>query len=220
MSEIPPVSTPPASAPAPSPIPTPVPPVAKEIADAARLSFLWSTHSYLGEYARFADTKAAFAGTLAGASLAYLYGAGMFTPLLKTFICAWNWVHWLTLIAGVMLCVVIGLALHVVRPRLNKTGITGYIFWGGIAAFGSADEFKKAFHARTEAELTEALRTQVFDVSQFVLVPKYRTVSHCLSVLAIGLVFAGASLLVKDATSQPATSPAPATAVQGSATPH
>src|SRR5437763_6875673 len=31
--------------------------------EAAKMDFLWHTHQYLGEYARFGDTKAAFAGT-------------------------------------------------------------------------------------------------------------------------------------------------------------
>lgn len=165
---------------------------------AAHQSFLWHTHDYLGEYARFADTKAAFAGTLAGALIGCLYGAGLFTQLVKTAICDWTYASWLTLLAGAVLSVSIFLAGFVVYPRLKTSGKTGFIFWGGIAAFGSVAEFKAAFRAKTEKDLNEELQGQVFDVAKYVLIPKYRNVSYCLRALVIGAALASVALLVKD----------------------
>ena len=174
----------------------------------SKQGFLWHTLDYLGDYARFADTKAAFAGTLAGALLGCLYGAGLFAPLVRTPIREWAYVSWMTGLAGVLLCVSIGLAVHIVYPRLKRTGKTGFIFWGGIAAYDSGEKFKAAFRANSETDLNEALQGQVFDVAKYVLVPKYKNVSHCLRTLVIGASFAGLALLAKDASS-PKSVPVP-----------
>src|SRR4051794_39473072 len=49
--------------------------------DAAKHEFLWHTHEYLNEYARFADTKAAFAGAIASALIGALYSAKAHMPI-------------------------------------------------------------------------------------------------------------------------------------------
>jgi hypothetical protein len=175
-------------------------------------AFLWHTHDYLGDYARFADTKAAFAGTLAGALVGCLYGAGLFAQLVKTSIPQWTWVMWITASAGLISCVAIFLSVLVVYPRLRRSKKIGFIFWESIAAFGSAAKYRAAFRDKNEDELSEALQQQIFDVAKFVLVPKYRRVSLCLSALVIGAMLSGVALLYKDSASvktAPAAAPPP-----------
>jgi len=171
---------------------------AKKLETTSRQDFLWRTHDYLAEYARFADTKAAFAGTLAGALLGCLYGAGLFSALVKTSICKWAFPLWMSFLAGLILSASIMLAGFVVYPRLKSSDKRGFIFWGGIAAFGSAADFKAAFRASTELGLDEELQKQVFDVSRFVLVPKYRNVSLCLWALLIGAILTAVALSLKE----------------------
>jgi hypothetical protein len=176
--------------------PSPTSPNASDAS--AQTSFLWHTHDYLGEYARFADTKAAFAATLAGALLGCLYGAGLFAVLIRTPIHAWTGTSWATFLAGLALCTSIFLAGLVVYPRLKSTTKTGFIFWGSIAAFGSVSEFRAAFRASTEKDLGDGLQGQVFDVAKYVLIPKYRGASRCLRALVIGAILAGVALILKE----------------------
>jgi hypothetical protein len=68
-----------------------------------RQQFLWNTHSYISEYVRFADSKAAFAGTLAGGLLAALYGAKAHVFVLSTSIGQWGLATWLAVAATVTL---------------------------------------------------------------------------------------------------------------------
>ena len=179
----------------------------------AQQEFLWHTHDYLGEYARFADAKAGFAGTLAGALLGCLYAADLFSALIKTSIRQWTWVMWATACGGLILCIAIALAVRVVYPRLRHSKNAGVVFWEAIAAFGTKARFRAAFCAKTDEDLIEALQQQVFDVAKWVLVPKYRNVSLCLWALILGGILAGTALLFKDA-GETQTSPRPTPTVQ------
>ena len=173
-------------------------PHSPELGKATQQEFLWHTHDNLAEYARFADTKAAFAGTLAGALVGCLYGAGLFSALVQTSICKWTFTSWMSFLSGLLLSASILLAGFVVYPRLKSSEKKGFIFWGGIAAFGSAAEFKAAFRANTDKDLDEELQKQIFDVAKHVLVPKYRNVSLCLWALVIGAALAATALMLKE----------------------
>ena len=107
------------STPLPAVVSPPPAPIA-ELAASARLTFLWQTHGYLGEYSRFADTKAAFAGALAGALIGCLYGAGLFAPLMGTWVGNWTWKLWLNSLAGLFLCASVLLACRVVYPPIRR----------------------------------------------------------------------------------------------------
>jgi hypothetical protein len=56
----------------------------------------------------------------------------------------------------------------------------------------------RAFRANTEQDLDGKLQKQVFEVSKYVLVPKYRNVSLCLSALLIGAILTAVALAAKD----------------------
>jgi hypothetical protein len=195
-----------ASSPLPPPPPPPpllsIPPaqpvdLATQMSDAERQSFLWQTHSYLAEYARFADTKAAFAGTIAGALIGCLFSVGLFAPLVKTSICIWEFTSWASGLAGLSLCSCIFLAIRVVNPRLDWTGKPGFIFWRSVVAHRDAQEFIEAYRNTQQKHLIDELAGQVFTVSKYVCTPKYRNISYCLWCLAIGSVFAATALLAK-----------------------
>jgi hypothetical protein len=171
--------------------------IAAELSTTAQQAFLWHIHDYLGEYARFADTKAAFAGTVAGALIGCLYGAGLFAALIKTPICSWRLATWLAVIAGLFLSLSILLAGRVVYPRLRTSAKPGFIFWGGIAAFGSCEAWMTAFRQKSEKDLNEILQGQVFDVAKYVLIRKYDNVRYCLRMLLIGAALAGLALIAK-----------------------
>lgn len=163
----------------------------------AKQSFLWSVHGYLAEYARFADTKAAFAGTLAGAILGGLYGAKLFDPINRTAPCTWPLASCLAVVAGIFLVATMFFAIRTVYPRLRPVPGQGYIFWGNILRFDNAEELLRSFHSETSADLINHLLRQNFTVSKYVCTPKYRNVSFALISLSAGAVLGAAAFLLK-----------------------
>lgn len=172
-----------------------------------RQEFLWRTHEYLGEYARFADSKAAFAGTIAGAVLAALYGAKAHAPLLASAPNTWSVSSWLALVGALVLVACVGLAAWIVAPRLGSSQSTGFIFWRGIAAYQTSEKLKVAFSATSSADLAEHLLGHVFDIATHVCVPKYRLVRWCILCLCVGALLSGAALVVRDAPTASVTAP-------------
>ncbi len=174
--------------------------------EAAQHAFLWQTHDYLANYARFADTKAAFAGTLSGALIGTLYSAKLITPLGHEHWRTWSLAVWLALAGGVTLAASILFALGTVYPRLKSSGERGFIFWANIAAFTNLAELTTAFEAQTAKTLNAQLLRQNYDVSRYVCIPKYRNVSWCIITLLIGgCLTAGA--LIAQGTAPVATVP-------------
>ncbi|MFC6645544.1 Pycsar system effector family protein [Granulicella cerasi] len=174
------------------------PPSPPTLDDAAKQAFLWHVHDYLGEYARFADTKAAFAGTLAGGVLGALYGGGLFLPLFAASYRSWTTISWLTAGAGIVLATVIGLAISTVYPRLRSAGDQGFIFWRNIIAFKDATTFRTSFDSQSAHTLNEHLLNQNFAIAKHVCTPKYRKISVCLLLLGIGVALAAGAFLLKE----------------------
>jgi hypothetical protein len=159
--------------------------------------FLWNTHQYLNEYARFADTKAGFAGALAAALLGCLYAEKSQFPIFQNPSVPWNWKMTFGLVAAVLLVLSIALAAWTVRPRLRSTQIQGFIYWGNLAAFSDHLELARAFRGHDARSLNDQLLHHNFDIATQVCVPKYRAVSLCISALALGAAFTGAGLLFR-----------------------
>jgi hypothetical protein len=166
--------------------------------DMAKQDFLWHTHSYLNEYARFADTKAAFSGAISGTLLGCLYSTKAFLPLVTLSLDRWSIAAWLAAAAGLTLCLSVGFAIWTIRPRLKTAQQTGYIYWGNITAYQEIDRFKIAFHSQSPRALNDCLLQHVFDISKHVCVPKYRAVSICLLLLLIGACLSIATLALQD----------------------
>jgi hypothetical protein len=181
-----------------APVPAPSALAQPELDEAAKQAFLWHVHDYLGEYARFADTKAAFAGALAGALLGALYSASLFTVLFSTGYRQWTLATWLGLFAGIALVGTIVLTVATVYPHLRATPGQGFVFWRNIAAFKDNDTLRTSFDSQSARTLNEHLLNQNFAVAKHVCTPKYRKVSYGLVLLAIGALLAAGALLAKD----------------------
>ena len=164
--------------------------------EAAKQEFLWHIHQYLGEYARFGDTKAAFAGAIASALLGALYGAKAYVPLVKTPYSQWLPVTWLAATSGLFLLASIVLAIATVLPRLRGTVSKGFIYWGNIAAYGEVEQLRTSFHAQSARTLNDHLLHHIFDISFRVCIPKYRSVTLCIWTLVVGGFLAAAAALL------------------------
>ena len=181
--------------------------------EAAKQDFLWYSHQYLGEYARFGDTKAAFAGTIASAILGGLYGAKAHVPLLQMPFNEWPASTWLVAFGGLSLITSVALAVWTVLPRLGSSQNKGFIYWGSIAAHGSMDLLQTSFHSQSARTLNDHLLHHIFDISTKVCIPKYRFVRWCICALFVGGFVAAAGLILQDLPrkSTPVSPPATAT---------
>ena len=178
--------------------------------EAAKHEFLWHTHEYLGEYARFADTKAAFAGTIASALIGALYSAKAHLALMQA-PGEWTIAAWLTAAAGAFLIASIVLAVWTVLPRLRSTQSKGFVYWGAIANHGTVELLQTSFHSQSARTLNDHLLHHVFDISKKVCLPKYRAVTLCIWAVVIGGFLSAAALMVADIPpAVPSTSPSPA----------
>lgn len=166
--------------------------------EAVKQEFLWHTHEYLGEYVRFGDTKAAFAGTIAAALLGAMYTAKAHVPLVQMHYDQWSLSSWLAVVSALSLFVSVALAIWTVLPRLRSTQSKGFIYWGSIAAHGKVDLLQTSFHSQSALTLNDHLLHHVFDISSRVCIPKYRFVSLCIWALMIGGFVAAAALVLQD----------------------
>ena len=187
--------------------------------EAAKQEFLWHTHQYLGEYARYTDTKAAFAGAIATALLGALYTAKVHVPILRTSLDQWPFFAWLAAIGGVFLSASAILAVWTVFPRLRTTQSKGFIYWGNIAAHRNIDLLRTSFHSQSARTLNDHLLHHIFDISTNVCIPKYRAVSLCIVTLCLGGCLAAAALVLQDLSHKTITDPQSTAAASVSA-PH
>lgn len=178
--------------------PVSLPPTEPAMDEAAKQEFLWHTHEYLGEFARFADTKAAFAGAIAAALLGALYSAKAHVPLQEPFR-HWAFFTWLAALGALFLFASIVLALWTVWPRLRSTQTKGFIYWGSIAQHRTIEHLQTSFHSQSARTLNDHLLHHVFDISSKVCIPKYRHVSLCILALSLGGLLASAALILQDA---------------------
>lgn len=167
--------------------------------EAMRQDFLWHTHQYLSEQARFCDAKAAFAGAIAAALLGGLHGAKAHVPLLQAPYSQWSIATWLALVGSLLLSGAILLAIGTVFPRLRSTQAKGFVFWSSITAYGSFELLRTSFQAQSADSLSDHLLHHVFDIATEVCVPKFRTVSWCVWALVAGSFLAAAALLLGEA---------------------
>lgn len=188
--------------------------------EAAKQQFLWHVHQYLGEYARFGDTKAAFSGAIASALLGALYSAKAHMPLLSASWDQWTLSTWLSAMGGVFLLASVALAIWAVWPRLGSTQSEGFVYWDSIAAHGTIERLQNAFNEQPARALNDHLLHHVFDISKQVCIPKYRAIALCIWSLCIGSLLAAAALVSQDLphktvpAAAPTLSPASLTAPQ------
>lgn len=168
------------------------------IDEAAKQNFLWQTHQYLGEYARFGDSKAGFAGAIAAALLGALYSAKAHVSLIQTPYSQWPIASWFAVVSGVFLIGCISLAIWTVLPRVRSTQWKGFIFWDSIAAHRNVETLQTSFHGQSGRTLNDHLLHHVFEISSNVCIPKYRAVRLCICALVIGGFLAGAALILQD----------------------
>ena len=119
---------------------------------------------YVRNYILLADTKAAWAFTIASGVLVYLIGTDKTKDALLAPVLSWPYA---SLIASVLLLGVSAFfSFRVVAPRLNSKSGEGIVFFGSVAAKDDAATYISEVAAHDSAEITEARLKHCFDVSK------------------------------------------------------
>lgn len=128
--------------------------------------FLWKVHDYINDYIKFADTKAGFCFGLTSALIGVLYSTRCHELFLKIPFQQWNFGAYLSLSAFLFLASSVGLAIHVVTPRLRRHSKRGFVFWEAISQFEDADLYDGAYDAQSSHEMTMNLSHHVYALAK------------------------------------------------------
>lgn len=124
-----------------------------------RLAFLWNVHSYLNEYIRFADTKAAIVITWTSALMGALAADGFHKKFALT-------TYGGLCFAGFALLVLaFGCAFAAIIPRPRTTQLPGLIFWRSILAHKSKGDFIAELKKQTSETMADQVAGHLFDLS-------------------------------------------------------
>jgi hypothetical protein len=149
-----------------------------------RGEFLWNVHSYLNEYIRFADTKAALVVTWTSALLGALV-AGSFH---KRF--ALTITGGLCFAGFVLVVLAFACSFCAVIPRLRSTQLPGFIFWRSIVAHKSKEQFIAELKKQTSENLADHVAGHLFDLSH-VSDRKFWWVDRSIMLALLGSVLSG-----------------------------
>jgi hypothetical protein len=140
-------------------------PIAAEMSEGERLSFLWSQHSYVTDYIKFADAKAALIASGTTAIIGAAYGGKLRSSTLS--VRSLQGLHaYLTVIAFVLLAASVVFAAWSIKPRLLTGSRLRPMSWVDIANYRDAESFERA-HSNTNAEeFSTMLAHQVYYMSR------------------------------------------------------
>lgn len=153
-------------------------------------AFQWSVHSYINEYIRYADTKAALVIAYASAMIGVLYARGLHKTFTEHAIGTWSLRVYLSAGAFSLLAVSILLAACSVAPRLSTHGDRGFVFWDDIRRHDSPDSYNGALCSLSSEDLTSQLSTHIFSLSG-IAKNKFRLVGFSSWTALIGSAVAG-----------------------------
>lgn len=127
------------------------------------LEFGEQTHSYVSDFIKQADQKAAFFFAGWVAMLAYLNSNGLST-IWATWPCEWSFIEfWLrsviSLIVGCWFC------LHAIMPRL-KGNAKGHVFFNGIASHANATKYAEEIYEMTPSDICKEKFKHTFEISK------------------------------------------------------
>lgn len=131
-----------------------------------RMEYAWNTHSYINEYIRFADAKAAAVILFCSGLLAGLFTAGVHHLFVHSVPLNWGIWGMLAFASFFLLAVGVAAAGWATLPRLWSAQIQpGYIFWGRILAHGEPNIFTQAMRSKSRGELFDQVSGHLFDLS-------------------------------------------------------
>lgn len=133
--------------------------------------FAHDVHVYLQDLIRLADQKATFFFAGGTALLAFLYNSGVLKYLNGSPM-EWNLVDIIRFIATVSMILSVIAAMRVVVPE-TRGSRRGYIFWGAIPEFLSAEKYANELSSLDEEQVAQEFATHSFELAN-ICVQKYK----------------------------------------------
>lgn len=160
--------------------------------------FLWEVHSYINEYIRFADVKAAFVVVIATGLLGALVTSSLYRPLFQSSAegparSVWIAVGAIILLGASLICSIIA-----VKPRLTGKWHHGFIFWESIAGFESGGKYWHEVKSLSTEDRARAIAEHLYALSG-VARAKYKWVNLAILSLICGAIPAAILLFVEHA---------------------
>ncbi|HEX6748871.1 MAG TPA: Pycsar system effector family protein [Longimicrobium sp.] len=158
--------------------------------------YLWAVNGYINDHVRFSDTKAGSVIVLSGALLSLLYGGGVQRMFAARTFGEWTISSVAALLAFLCLGGSVLTAAWSMRPRLVRIHSTGFIFWEGVLAHGSADAFVRSVAGQSRQQLIDHLAMQIYHVS-LVCSRKFLWVARSILLCLAGALLAAAVLVAR-----------------------
>jgi len=127
--------------------------------------FLWNVHSYINEYIRFADTKAALVIAYGSALAGVFYAKGLHKAPLACPINRWDERLALSALAIGLVLTSVLVAVIAIMPQLRSSGRKGIVFWNDIVAHKNSDGYHGAVAGLPPQELLRQLSRHVYFLS-------------------------------------------------------
>ena len=156
----------PAISPEPTAVTTlkePLQPPPKEQAQ-AYLPFISLVHSYLWSAITLADQKAGFLFAATSAFLGYLLSKGLLIQLKPPWV-GWGLPHWLALASLLLLLAAMGVAIHIVMPRLGGNS-AGLVYFKAIASRKDRQLYVSDVTSCTNTALDSALAEHSYEIAK------------------------------------------------------
>lgn len=163
---------------------------ANQAVDSVGSRFAHHVHVYLQDLIRLADQKATFFFAGGTALLAFLYNSGVLMYLNGSPL-EWNLVDIIRFVATVSMIVSVFAAMVVVVPRTHGSR-RGFIFWGAISEFLSAEKYANELSSLDEKQVAQEFATHSFELAN-ICVQKYKrlqvsVISGLIGVIALFLL--------------------------------
>lgn len=180
----------------------------------AKSEFAWSVHSYVNEYIRFADTKAAVVVGWCLAVFSGIYATNLHKSILHHDPTPPSWLIFLFAVSGTVFLVLgFGFAVWTIVPRLwrdltpktwlaflssghaaRTAPIGGLIFWDEVLVHSTAEEYVSAVSSADDSQLLRATCQHVFILSG-VSRAKFTHVNRAILLTAGGTILTVAAIL-------------------------
>jgi hypothetical protein len=133
-------------------------------ADETHAQFAESVHSYIREYIRVADQKAAFVFTISAAVLGFVFKDAK--PQRWLFLGRWPAGNLVVLASIILLSLSCILSIGVVIPRLRGPR-SGFVFWNAIAERPSGDQYATEILKLSSLELIRVKLEHCRDLAMY-----------------------------------------------------
>lgn len=150
------------------------------------MQFALRGHTYVNDYIKFADQKAAFIVALCSGMLGLLYKSAAQAHFLKP-LSQWQFIDLMTFLGFAILSISIILSFLVIKPQKKPKKNSGLLFWGTVSEIDSANDYLKQVLKLSNQGIADELLDHNYRLSK-VCSDKYWFLDWAVITCAIGVI--------------------------------